>query len=612
MCRGFDLEPAGEVSTRLFTDRAVEDQVCSAGILFMLVGGIFLGDILPAFGIYAAQPYSLYIHVLFVGLVAYAICKYRALEITTVIHKTLMWLALSSVAVFLLYAIACGIQFAFRESAQSVRFGIGAVLSFLFMLIHFRWIQPQIDHLFQRRKYDIMQVVEHFARQSVELTELRQLADRVVKTLHEVLYAEHVSFFILDREHLVPVGAGTPGDVSISIEHPFLRYLAKTEHILEYDQVRLDPALQAIGEAAPTYFDQVKAKLVVPLVHHGAMVGAVHLGGKTNLKPYSTLDIEMLSRLRPGMTIGLVNSLLLRRWNEMLEQEVKRKTEELTLRTEELTRLNREMEDLLVERKHAEEQIRQHAAELARSNSELAQFAYVVSHDLQEPLRVIAGYAQLLKRSYLGKLDSDADAFVNFIVQGARRMHALINDLLEYSRLQTRGRPFQPIECATLVEQALINLKTAIEESGATVTYNGLPTVLADGLQLTQIFQNLISNAIKFRSKDAPRIEIAVERRGQEWCFAVHDNGIGLDQQYADRIFIIFQRLHTQQEYPGTGIGLAICKRVVERHGGRIWVESAVGQGATFYFTLPMVPEGTSAPNEGIEDESQGNGVSGE
>ncbi len=189
---------------------------------------------------------------------------------------------------------------------------------------------------------------------------------------------------------------------------------------------------------------------------------------------------------------------------------------------------------------------------------------------------------------------------------------ALINDLLEYSRLQTRGRPFQPIECATLVEQALINLKTAIEESGATVTYNGLPTVLADGLQLTQIFQNLISNAIKFRSKDAPRIEIAVERRGQEWCFAVHDNGIGLDQQYADRIFIIFQRLHTQQEYPGTGIGLAVCKRVVERHGGRIWVESAVGQGATFYFTLPMVPEGTSAPNEGIEDESQGNGVSGE
>ena len=306
--------------------------------------------------------------------------------------------------------------------------------------------------------------------------------------------------------------------------------------------------------------------------------------------------------------------------------EVKMLVESFNRMTEDLRRLmtkERELADAATEAAETErrrateleqlkEQLIEKTNELERSNGELQQFAYVASHDLQEPLRMVASYMQLLERRYKDKLDADAGEFIAYAVAGVNRMRTLINDLLEYSRVGTRAKAFELVDCAAVVRQALTNLQLTIQETGTTVTYNGLPTVLADGLQLTQIFQNLISNAIKFRSKDAPRIEIAVERRGQEWCFAVHDNGIGLDQQYADRIFIIFQRLHTQQEYPGTGIGLAICKRVVERHGGRIWVESAVGQGATFCFTLPMVPEGTSAPNEGIEDESQGNGVSGE
>jgi signal transduction histidine kinase len=244
--------------------------------------------------------------------------------------------------------------------------------------------------------------------------------------------------------------------------------------------------------------------------------------------------------------------------------------------------LMRESEEL---RRLAED----HAKELARSNEELAQFAYVASHDLQEPLRMVAGYVQLLACRYKGKLDSAADEFIAYAVGGAKRMQALISDLLQYSQVGTRGKPFEPTDTQTIVRQVLTMLQVAIAESGAVVASDGLPLVWADGSQLAQLFQNLIANAIKFRKKDEPpRIHIEAKRQDQEWVFSVCDNGIGLDMQFAERIFLIFQRLHNQAECPGTGIGLAVCKKVVERHGGRIWVESQPGRGATFSFTLPV------------------------
>jgi two-component system, chemotaxis family, sensor kinase Cph1 len=242
--------------------------------------------------------------------------------------------------------------------------------------------------------------------------------------------------------------------------------------------------------------------------------------------------------------------------------------------------------DEITERKQAEAALQQAHEELKRSNAELEQFAYVASHDLQEPLRMVASYTQLVMRRYGDKLDKDAHEFMHYVVDGAARMKQLIEDLLAYSRVGTRQRDFKPIEVEAALKRALANLKAAIEESGAAVTRDPLPTVKGDEVQLPQLFQNLIGNALKFRSAGVPRIHIEAKESPSEWQLTVRDNGIGIEPQYFERIFMLFQRLHTKGDYPGTGIGLAICKKVIERHGGRIWVESKIGEGSAFHFTL--------------------------
>jgi PAS domain S-box-containing protein len=247
----------------------------------------------------------------------------------------------------------------------------------------------------------------------------------------------------------------------------------------------------------------------------------------------------------------------------------------------------------ITERKEAEAELRRahnelerKAAELERSNAELGQFAYVASHDLQEPLRMVSSYTQLLVRRYGERFDGDAREFMAYVVDGAARMKQLIEDLLAYSRVGTRGREYHQVAVETSLRRAIGNLRAAIEEAGAAVTYDAMPTLEADDLQLTQLFQNLIGNALKFRSASVPRIHIFSKEKEHEWEFGVQDNGIGIEAQYFERIFMVFQQLHNKGEYPGTGIGLAICKKVVERHGGKVWVESQPGAGTTFHFTL--------------------------
>jgi PAS domain S-box-containing protein len=243
----------------------------------------------------------------------------------------------------------------------------------------------------------------------------------------------------------------------------------------------------------------------------------------------------------------------------------------------------------ITEHKLTDQRLAAKAEELARSNQELEQFAYVASHDLQEPLRMVASYTQLLAERYQGKLDANADKFIRYANEGALRLQVLIHDLLAFSRLGSSGSTCEKVDCNAVMKEVLHSLGPAMLESGAVVNFAGLPVVWADPSQMTQVFQNLIGNAIKFRKPEPPVISVQAEKVGRNWQFTVRDNGIGIAPEYAENIFVVFQRLHARTEYPGNGIGLAICKKIVERYGGKIWVEAQLGRGSTFKFTLPFV-----------------------
>ncbi len=284
--------------------------------------------------------------------------------------------------------------------------------------------------------------------------------------------------------------------------------------------------------------------------------------------------------LSGGILLNLVAFYLV--YRAIVREMAKRRQAEALLK-----QLNDELENRVQERTA---QLKEANSNLIRSNKELEQFAYVASHDLQEPLRAVTSYAQLLARKYQGNLDAKADKYINYLVEGATRMQQLINDLLEFSRVGTRSKELVPTACEVVLSHVLDNLKVAIAESNAVVTHDPLPTVMGDEIQLIQLLQNLISNAIKFHREEPPRVHVKAEQgeKEKEWVFSVRDNGIGMDSEYFERIFTIFQRLHSKSEYPGTGIGLAVCKKIVECHGGRIWLESELGVGTVFYFTLPL------------------------
>ncbi len=253
---------------------------------------------------------------------------------------------------------------------------------------------------------------------------------------------------------------------------------------------------------------------------------------------------------------------------------------------EELTRYRERLEDMVTQRTAELEKI---THELSRSNSDLQQFAYAASHDLQEPLNGVAMFLKLFEKRYRGKFDNNADELIDFMVDGMGRMKMLIKDLLAYSQVETKGRTFELTNFSVALEEAVSNLRAAIEESGTNLTYDLLPSLIADASQIARLFQNLIGNAIKYQGKDKPEIHISTEKKGDKWVFSVRDNGIGIEAQHFEKIFDVFRRLHSMDQYRGTGIGLAICKKIVERHGGEIWVESEPGKGSTFYFAMPAV-----------------------
>lgn len=402
----------------------------------------------------------------------------------------------------------------------------------------------------QNRRSQLFAELTLRIRQSLTLDDILQTA---VTEVRQLLQADRALIFRLWREESggrVVKEAVVPGWPSV-LRRGVTDDCFGPEYLRKYRQGRVytidDVEKAAIEPCLVDFLRQfeVKSKLVIPVLLKEELWGLLIVHQCSHPRQWTPFEMEILQQLADQIGIALAQSQLL-------------------------------------------EQATQQSQELARSNLDLEQFAYVASHDLQEPLRMVASYLQLLERRYRDQLDETANEFIDYAVDGAKRMQTLINDLLTYSRVTSRGKPLKLTSSQAALKEAIANLEAPIEASGVQVTANTLPEVMADATQLTQLFQNLISNAIKFRQQDEPpRIQVRVKQRENEWCFAVQDNGVGIERQYAERIFLIFQRLHGRSAYPGTGIGLAICKKIVERFGGSIWVESEPGKGSTFYFTIP-------------------------
>ncbi len=427
------------------------------------------------------------------------------------------------------------------------------------------------DRVRLRQQTQLSAEISQKIRQSLQLEEILQTA---VQEVHKLLAVDRALIFRFGSNGGTvvqeQVSGGYPAVLGSKIDDPCfdLSYYA------QYAQGRIQ-TVSDITQAgyAPCYIQflqqfAVKASLLVPIYLRSELWGLLIVHQCQAPRQWQPRELEILTQLATQIGIALAQA-------QLLEQE----------------QLQRQ--------------------ELARSNAELEQFAYITSHDLQEPLRMVISYLQLLSRRYQGKLDPDADEFIGYAVDGAVRMQALIQALLSYARVNSRKQPFDRVDCNVVLQDAISNLHVAITESGAMISSDPLPTVQGDATQLTQLFQNLIANAIKFRRTIPPQIQISVKTvladnsidTTPAWCFAVADNGIGIEAQYLDRIFVIFQRLHTRVTYPGTGIGLAICKKIIERHGGTMWVDSIPEQspsvphqplfippcGSIFYFTIPAV-----------------------
>ena len=408
----------------------------------------------------------------------------------------------------------------------------------------------------QRRRAKSQETLTNIARIIGSSLDIEEVYQRFGKEVAELIPFDRIVINLITDEPTQMVDTYQASSVDVPDREPDKAYSIEgtlSQSVLDSRKcIVFQPADEAevasdYGGLTGAYEMGLRSFLSAPMLHHGEPIGCLNLHSLTE-NAYSELHRLLAERIAIYIAGAIANAQL-----------------------------------------HS--QVTQQADELSRSNRELEQFAYVASHDLQEPLRMVSSYVQLLERRYSGQLDERAEKYIYFAVDGATRMQRLITDLLAYSRVGTQGGELSPTDTSPVVDEALSNLEVALADSNARVVYPDLPQVTADSSQLVQLFQNLIGNALKFKSGERPRVEVRAERDGSYWLFSVRDNGVGFDQKYADRVFGVFKRLHRNRDIPGTGIGLAICQRIIDRHGGRIWAESTPGKGATFYFTLPAVSE---------------------
>ena len=390
---------------------------------------------------------------------------------------------------------------------------------------------------------DIEEVYERFAAKVRELISF----DRIVITVAQPERNIFTTAYVMGGE----VRDRQPGDVtglSDSVTQEVIR--RRSGLIIQSEDVA--ELRNRYSTLLPAYQAGFRSFLSVPLIANDEVIGALHLEATVS-NAYGERDLNLAMNVGAQISGAIANA------------------------------------QLFAQLEAGEEALAAQARDLERSNRDLEQFAYVASHDLQEPLRMVDSYVQILAKDYKGKLDSDADRVIGYAVDGATRMQTLIDDLLAYSRVGTQGKPFEPTDFNEIAYQVVADLEAVIEDSQAVVTCDAFPTVMGDATQLIQLLRNLVSNGIKYRGEEPPRVNIGVGQKGNEWVFSIRDNGIGINPNHYERIFQMFQRLHHRSEYPGTGIGLAICQRIVERHGGYIWVDSELGRGSTFFFTIPIV-----------------------
>jgi signal transduction histidine kinase len=530
-------------------------------------------------------------------IIAIAIGRHRLLDMSIMLRKGLLY-SIPTMFIGASYFLLITLIIVIFHTSTSTQIYISLLVAVLIALAAQPLMiraQQWVDRFFFRERYDSTQMLQRLSQSAAELIKLDDLTNMILKEVTDTIHIQTAAFFLKNDKSGVfrltaQNGNDNRGANFFRKDHPIMNWLEKNKKPLTHSDIEMQPQFKSLWGREKDDLEHLAAELFIPVSAKNELVGVFVLGPKRSELQYSSDDVITLTTVANQTAMAIENARLFWQLEGMVEalsvahDELELRVQE---RTSQLASANEALQAENAERLRAEEAIQRYAKELERSNKELQQFAYVASHDLQEPLRMVASFLQLLERRYAEKLDQNAKDYIYYAVDGAKRMQTLILDLLEYSRVGTRGKSFAKIDLNEVVQQVQSNLKVAIHENKAKIIYKSLPRVFGDDTQLIQVFQNLIGNAIKFHGSQTPEIRVSSRRKNGNYEIMVRDNGIGIDPRYADRIFLIFQRLHNREEYPGNGIGLAICKRIVERHGGTIWVESQAEQGATFHFTIP-------------------------